>query len=32
MVVPYDDAPWLPSGKVSKPRIVEMFLNGREGV
>ena len=32
MVVPYDDAPWLPSGKVSKPRVVEMFLNGREGV
>jgi acyl-CoA synthetase (AMP-forming)/AMP-acid ligase II len=29
MVVPYDDAPWLPSGKVSKPRIVEMLVAGR---
>jgi acyl-CoA synthetase (AMP-forming)/AMP-acid ligase II len=28
MVVPYDDAPWLPSGKISKPRIVEMLTTG----
>ena len=25
MVVPYDDAPWLPTGKVSKPRIVDLL-------
>jgi acyl-CoA synthetase (AMP-forming)/AMP-acid ligase II len=25
MVLPYDLAPWLPSGKVSKPRIVDLF-------
>jgi acyl-CoA synthetase (AMP-forming)/AMP-acid ligase II len=25
-VLPYDDAPWLPSGKISKPRIVELFV------
>ena len=25
MVVPYDAAPWLPTGKVSKPRIVELL-------
>jgi acyl-CoA synthetase (AMP-forming)/AMP-acid ligase II len=30
MVVPYDDAPWLPTGKVSKPRIVDL-LTGQEG-
>ncbi len=29
VVVPYDDAPWLPSGKVSKPRIVELLTNAR---
>jgi acyl-CoA synthetase (AMP-forming)/AMP-acid ligase II len=29
VVVPYDDAPWLPSGKISKPRIVEMLTTGR---
>jgi acyl-CoA synthetase (AMP-forming)/AMP-acid ligase II len=26
MVVPYDDAPWLPTGKVSKPRIVDLLI------
>lgn len=26
LVVPYDEAPWLPSGKVSIPRIIERFL------
>jgi acyl-CoA synthetase (AMP-forming)/AMP-acid ligase II len=25
MVVPYDSAPWLPTGKVSKPRIVDLL-------
>ena len=25
MVVPYDDMPWLPTGKMSKPRIVELL-------
>jgi acyl-CoA synthetase (AMP-forming)/AMP-acid ligase II len=25
VVTPYDDAPWLPTGKVSKPRIVELL-------
>jgi acyl-CoA synthetase (AMP-forming)/AMP-acid ligase II len=25
LVVPYDDAPWLASGKVSKPRVLELF-------
>jgi len=25
MVVPYDDAPWLPSGKISKPQIAELL-------
>jgi hypothetical protein len=29
MVVPYEDAPWLPTGKVSKPRIVEMLADAR---
>lgn len=29
VVVPYDDAPWLPSGKVSKPRIVELLTDAR---
>ena len=29
VVVPYDDAPWLPSGKVSKPRIVELLTEAR---
>jgi len=28
MVVPYEDAPWLASGKISKPRVVEMFEQG----
>jgi acyl-CoA synthetase (AMP-forming)/AMP-acid ligase II len=23
LVVPYEDAPWLPSGKISKPRVIE---------
>jgi len=31
VVVPYDDAPWLPSGKISKPRIVALFLTDPEG-
>jgi hypothetical protein len=31
MVVPYDEAPWLASGKISKPRIVERFLDGHDG-
>jgi acyl-CoA synthetase (AMP-forming)/AMP-acid ligase II len=26
-VVPYEDVPWLPSGKVSKPRIVELLTD-----
>ncbi len=26
LVMPYDEAPWLGSGKISKPRVVEMFL------
>jgi acyl-CoA synthetase (AMP-forming)/AMP-acid ligase II len=26
LVVPYDDAPWLGSGKISRPRVVEMLL------
>ena len=25
MVTPYEDAPWLPSGKISKPRVAELF-------
>lgn len=25
VVVPYDDAPWLPTGKVSRPRIAELL-------
>ena len=25
LVVPYDDAPWLASGKISKPRVRELF-------
>jgi acyl-CoA synthetase (AMP-forming)/AMP-acid ligase II len=25
VVVPYDEAPWLPSGKISKPRVAEML-------
>lgn len=29
MVVEYEDAPWLPSGKVSKPRIVDMLATRR---
>jgi acyl-CoA synthetase (AMP-forming)/AMP-acid ligase II len=29
MVVQYEDVAWLPSGKVSKPRIVEMLVAGR---
>ncbi len=27
VVVPYDDAPWLASGKISKPRIGELLLS-----
>jgi acyl-CoA synthetase (AMP-forming)/AMP-acid ligase II len=27
VVLPYDDAPWLPTGKVSKPRIVELLTD-----
>jgi acyl-CoA synthetase (AMP-forming)/AMP-acid ligase II len=25
LVVPYDEAPWLPSGKINKPRLVDLF-------
>jgi acyl-CoA synthetase (AMP-forming)/AMP-acid ligase II len=25
LVVPYDDAPWLATGKISKPRVLELF-------
>ena len=24
-VVPYEEAPWLPSGKISKPRVVQLL-------
>jgi acyl-CoA synthetase (AMP-forming)/AMP-acid ligase II len=27
LVVPYDDMPWLPTGKMSKPRIVELLAD-----
>jgi acyl-CoA synthetase (AMP-forming)/AMP-acid ligase II len=27
VVVPYDEAPWLPSGKISKPRVAELLIN-----
>jgi len=27
MVVPYDDAPWLPSGKISKPHVAELLTS-----
>jgi len=29
MVVPYEDVPWLPTGKVSRPRIVELLSDGQ---
>jgi acyl-CoA synthetase (AMP-forming)/AMP-acid ligase II len=31
VVVRYDDAPWLPSGKISKPRVVELLTAEQGG-
>jgi hypothetical protein len=25
LVLPYDDAPWLPSGKIDKARVIELL-------
>jgi acyl-CoA synthetase (AMP-forming)/AMP-acid ligase II len=30
-VVPYDEAPWLPSGKISKPRVVNFLSEPSDG-
>jgi acyl-CoA synthetase (AMP-forming)/AMP-acid ligase II len=30
VVVPYEDAPWLPSGKVSRPRVVELLARATD--
>jgi acyl-CoA synthetase (AMP-forming)/AMP-acid ligase II len=30
VVTDYDDAPWLASGKISKPRVIEMLMGAAE--
>jgi acyl-CoA synthetase (AMP-forming)/AMP-acid ligase II len=30
VVLPYEDAPWLPSGKISKPRVEELLSKGTD--
>ena len=30
-VVPYEEAPWLPSGKISKPRVVDLLSEPSDG-